>query len=310
MVLQDPSGTMYVTSAAHVFTSSPNGPLQPGASIVQAGVGDTLAPKSICEQNTSNILATLSAIVPYTSGPSATNTVDAAMAEILPGTRSFNGDIFGIAQYSSTIMSPAVDMDVEKIGRTTAFTQSTITDINGMVTFQYETKFGDKSSEQPIHFIHQIVASPAFTAAGDSGALVLTAGTSCPLLIGTVSGGDSEHTYINPLHDVIKQLAAAQNVKRLAIFGASCTPSEADIAKNGLAQLKTNNAEGVRQRHLQELMAIPHVDNVATHFANGQMSFLLQTRDPDQVLAIKALAPKQVEGYPILVERVPLAQFQ
>jgi hypothetical protein len=86
------------------------------------------------------------------------------------------------------------------------------------------------------------------------------------------------------------------------------TPEE--IAQQKLNVIATQQAQAVRERHLQELMAIPHVDNVAIHFADGQIWLLLQTGDPNQVAAIKALAPKQVEGYPILVEPVPVAEFQ
>lgn len=67
-------------------------------------------------------------------------------------------------------------------------------------------------------------------------------------------------------------------------------------------------AERVEAAHLDELMAIPNVDNVAIGESGQEFvdALILQVECPRDVPAVEARAPKEIEGIPIKIEPEPV----
>jgi hypothetical protein len=78
----------------------------------------------------------------FTTAPRLGSNVDAAIAQLIPGTMDSTGFIEDIGVPGSSISAPAVGMAVEKSGRTTGFTTGTIGSINTSVKVQYQAGCG------------------------------------------------------------------------------------------------------------------------------------------------------------------------
>jgi hypothetical protein len=104
--------------------------------------------------------------VPIIFGGAFENTVDAAF--VLSSRSLVKKTILDIGSPSPSILEPALNMPVQKSGRTTGRTFGTITTINFTATVDYGIGCGMAK------FVNQIVTTPSgFTAGGDSGSLIL-----------------------------------------------------------------------------------------------------------------------------------------
>ncbi|HET9150936.1 MAG TPA: hypothetical protein VFN83_04410, partial [Gemmatimonadales bacterium] len=129
------------------------------------------------------------------------NTVDAAIASTttaLAGNATFSG---GYGQPNSITKAAALNMRVQKCGRTTKCTHGIVAAINAQVTVQYsETKFAT--------FVNQVVITGkrgAFSKAGDSGSLIVTDDASANPVALLFAGGQTS-TIGNPIGAVLSAL--------------------------------------------------------------------------------------------------------
>jgi len=274
----------------------------------------------------SNEVAKLSVAVPIKTGKG--NLVDAAMAKVIPG--DVSSALFGIGDISSTVAPPTMNLTVDKVGAGTAFTAGSITGLdenfNG-VPFYTRTPIilnGNPPtvirSGNPItvNFINQIYVTPGtFSAEGDSGALVVT-GLSCSQPVGVVIGGISENgvpttTVLNPISNVLTELAKAGGYKSLSIVsGGGCAAAKPNTAENlfqspdaQAAEAATQTAEAARQRHLPDLVKIPHVVNMGIEFRHSQIIFNVQVDEEANVAQVEPMVPPKIEGYDVEVGAVP-----
>ena len=103
--------------------------------------------------------------IPIVFGGAFENTVDAAF--VMSSRSLVNKTILDIGNPSSSILEPALNMPVQKSGRTTGQTFGTITTINATVSVNYGACGTAK-------FVNQMLITPgAFSAGGDSGSLIL-----------------------------------------------------------------------------------------------------------------------------------------
>jgi hypothetical protein len=184
----------YILSCNHVLANENAGSI--GDNIVQPGTYD-----NHCSYTNYNIVATLSAFCPidFSGG---NNTIDAAIAIFtIPNsgdnrtyTAATPSGYYGFP--SSTTVSPAVNMGIQKVGRTTSLTTGKITAINATVTVQY-------SSTQYAKFVNQIVTSSRFCKAGDSGSLVITKNSSKNPVGLLFAGTSNGTTIVNPINYVL-----------------------------------------------------------------------------------------------------------
>jgi hypothetical protein len=67
----------------------------------------------------------------------------------------------------------------------------------------------------------------------------------------------------------------------------------------------TQAAEDVRQRHLPEMLKIPHVVNMGIEFKDSEIIFNVQVDKEANVPQVERMVPSKIEGYDVVVEPVP-----
>src|SRR6185369_6922111 len=152
--------TQYVLSNNHVLGRS-------GA----ATVGDDISQPGLIDNGCriATVVADFTAAAPLGS-----SNVDAAIAQLRPGTMDSTGFIEDIGVPSSTIVNPSVGLSVAKSGRTTGFTTGTVSSINTSVSVQYQQGC-NQGKKFVVSYTGQVVInSSTFSAGGDSGSLIVT----------------------------------------------------------------------------------------------------------------------------------------
>jgi hypothetical protein len=183
-IVQDASG-VYVLSNNHVLADENKLPL--GSPIFQPGLLDHGNPAT-------DRIASLTRFIPLMS----VNSVDCAIARFVPAV-PFSRFILGIGSPTGS-EDAAVDMVVHKFGRTTGYTAGRVTSIDTDVNVTYDMG--------TLTFKSQIVItglnSQPFSAAGDSGSLILERSTN--KAIGLLFAGGPTTTFANHIGDVLQML--------------------------------------------------------------------------------------------------------
>lgn len=184
----------YILSNNHVLARKDQASL--GEDVSQPGMVDNgCAPGAV--------VADLSA-APLLGG----SNVDAAIAELRPGTMSAAGEIMDIGVPSSTIAAPAVGLAVAKSGRTTGLTTGEIGAVNTSVRVQYQLNCGSGKKFNITYSNQIVIASPGFSAGGDSGSLIVTDDASHNP-VGLLYAGSTSITVANPIGEVLTQVSQA-----------------------------------------------------------------------------------------------------
>ena len=211
--------------------------------------------------------------------------MDAAIAEIVPGQVDLSGNILDLgpagatsiaaAPPSSTIGVPTLKEPVGKSGRTTGLTCSTITSIGMTFSIDYEGYVWRLYWNPPVapafasYFTGQIViGGGSFSAAGDSGSLVVDTATARPVAL--LYGGSPTDTVANPIQDVIAAFGANSP---LSIVGGpdhavSCartaTASSTQVgAQAALVPQERQRVTAVLQRRAAQLAQDPAIQSVS-----------------------------------------------
>lgn len=207
--------------------------------------------------------------------------VDAAIAGIVPGMVDLTGNILDLgpvgatsiaaAPPSSQLGTAALGQGVGKSGRTTGLTCSTITSISATVLIDYEGTCGDGTPAFGAYFNNQvIIGGGAFSAAGDSGSLIVATDTARPVAL--LYGGSPTDTVANLLKDsgpgntvqgVISALSNGANA--LTIVGgpdhpvscahtATASSTQVGAAQAALVPQERQRVAAVQQRRAVQLM--------------------------------------------------------
>ena len=177
---------VYILSNNHVLAEENEA--SNNSSIIQPGRYDT-SPQ--CSTPPGSGIATLSQFVPIAFG--GNNTVDAAIAATTTGNvgnGTFDG---GYGQPNKVTRTAAVNMAVQKCGRTTRCTRGTVTAINASINVQYTGGVA--------RFVNQVVITGrrgAFSKSGDSGSLIVTDDASANPVALLFAGGQTT-TIGNPI---------------------------------------------------------------------------------------------------------------
>jgi hypothetical protein len=178
----------YALSNNHVFALEGKADL--GSIILQPGLYDTR-----CACDSVNYLGTLHYAVPIIFSDTASNEVDAAVAIVGDNVRR-DTPPGGYGIPKSAPVSASLDMQVRKYGRTTKLTAGRIRGLNATIRVQYDAGVA--------RFVHQIMIGRGnFSAAGDSGSLVVTLDTCNP--VGLLFAGGSGATFANPIARVLEE---------------------------------------------------------------------------------------------------------
>lgn len=184
---------VYALSNNHVYALENNGVV--GDRILQPGRVD-MVNGGTSEQINNDTIGTLSNFVPIQFRIWANNTVDAAIAITDGGEvgKTTPSDGYGIP--SSTTASAALNMAVQKYGRTTSLTRGTVTGINATVLVSYWSGTA--------RFVNQVLIQGnggSFSDSGDSGSLIVTQDGNHPVAL--LFAGSSTVTIGNPINDVL-----------------------------------------------------------------------------------------------------------
>jgi hypothetical protein len=189
-VVEDTSHTQFILSNNHILADTDTA--TPGDDISQPGLVDVGCVPTAANSNT---VAHFSVTKPL-----GTANIDAALAQVVPGAVSTTGNILEVGVPSSTEATPAVGDAVAKSGRTTGLTCATIGSVSTNVLVQYQRKCG-QGRKFVIPYRNQVVVNgSAFSAAGDSGSLIVTQAAARPVAL--LFAGSSTTTVGNPISDV------------------------------------------------------------------------------------------------------------
>ncbi len=240
------NGTQYILSANHVLARSSQASI--GEDISQPGLVDTN-----CGTNPYHVVADLSQ---FAKLGGSTN-VDAAIAKVRSGAVNTNGAIITAGIPSRTPIVGAVNMHVVKVGRTTGLTCSNIAATNVSVKVEYSTKCGGGSTFTVLYTNQLLINSSKFSAAGDSGSLIMRVGSAQP--VGLLYAGSSTATVANRIQDVSKAFGglsfvggANHAIACPSISAATTQAATMDLPSPSAAALA--RAEAVRQAHEAALM--------------------------------------------------------
>ena len=230
--------TSYILSNNHVLGLSG-----------KAGAGEDISQPGLIDNNCQIPTIVADFTVAPELGPS---NVNAAIAQLRPGEMSADGLIQGIGVPSSVVMAPAVGLSVTKAGRTTGVTTGTISSINTTVSVQYQAGCG-QGKKFVVSFTNQVVIGPGnFSAGGDSGSLILAAGSNQP--VGLLFAGSSTTTIANPIGRVLNQVSNALG-RAVNVAGTTQGPSIETLAENGLLPEEVGRANAAKNRHERSLMS-------------------------------------------------------
>lgn len=201
----DASGNVYALSNTHVFAPKDiDGQSEIEDIVTQPGLYD--APMNAYDPNTMR-LGSVFAYKPINGSIFATNTIDAAIALTDRGSLD-NTTPLALGGYgvpNKDTKAAALNMAVQKFGRTTLLTKGKITGINATTSVGYGDNWYAFFSGQII-----VETSSAFVLPGDSGSLVVTDdGNANP--VGLLFAGNAEGTMaiVNPIGSVLQYFGVA-----------------------------------------------------------------------------------------------------
>jgi hypothetical protein len=179
---------VYALSNNHVYARENAAPI--GSQVLQPGRFDTG-----CAVDPADVIGTLSSFVPISF--SGNNTVDAAIASTTTANVGNATPSNGYGTPTSATTAAAVNMAVQKYGRTSSLTKGTITMVNATVDVGY--------GAGTARFVNQIVvqSNKPFIKPGDSGSLLVTNPGRSP--VGLLFAGNQNGSFAvaNRIQDVL-----------------------------------------------------------------------------------------------------------
>jgi hypothetical protein len=260
----------------------------------QAVAGEDVSQPGLIDSNcnVSTVVADFTAFSPLGSN------VDAAIAQLRPGTMDATGAIEDIGVINRAVAAPAVGMSVAKSGRTTGFTTGTISSINTSVNVQYQRNCGS-GKKFTVGYTNQIVIGPgSFSAGGDSGSLIVT-NNSAHNPVGLLYAGSSSATIANRASEVLTRLSTV--IGRSLTFVGSGTASPTILSSQSdevtpflrgprgqmrqLPEQASDRALAVLELHRANLMATPGVIGAGVGATDGDET------EPAIVIYVDRTAP-------------------
>ena len=248
-LVKDVSGAQLILSNNHVLADTDQA--APGEAISQPGLVD-----NNCRPATT--------VAHFTVAPHLGTNVDAALARLVAGTMNSNGSILNIGQPSTATVVPTLNMAVAKSGRTTGLTCGSVQSVSTTVKVQYQR--GCNSGQKfTITYTNQVVVGGSFSAAGDSGSLIVSRTAAHPAAL--LFAGSSSTTIGNPIRVVLskvstslgKQVSFVGSSTRTANVSCPTTATNTTVAKEKPSQPDMDRAVIIKEAHVRELMADPAV---------------------------------------------------
>ena len=292
--------TYYILSNNHVLARS--GQATAGEPVDQPGLVD-----SGCHPAT--FVATFTQAAPLQNGG-----VDAAIAQIVTGQVDTTGAILQLGAVSggvpqpappaNTVAAPVLNMSIAKSGRTTGLSCGTVQGTNVSVQVDYSTSCGGATTKT-VTYNNQVITSPSFSDAGDSGSLIVDSTTAQPLAL-LYAGDNSGAAVGNPIQQVLDAFKSGTNAATIVGVAphqvSGCTGLAAQpgpvlaSAQQQLFQAAVPAAVAVKERHETKLMSDPAVlaVGIGTGSTPGQPVIVIYVERGKPHRAI----PSDLEGIP------------
>jgi hypothetical protein len=223
----------------------------------------------------------LSQTAPLQTAP---DNIDAALAQVLPGTVDTTGMILdlsaigtsaspsmiGIADPASVLMS---NETVAKSGAGSGLTCSTINSMDNSIQVNYSTECGGKTTFSVVYNNQIVFANDSFAVLQDSGSLIVTADKARPVALLVAASGS--FAFATPIQSVLNQLTDPNTGEIPTIVGGpdhpvSCpaaaqaqigTATRAELREQArsLPDAELQRAGIVKSAHLEELLRDPAV---------------------------------------------------
>jgi hypothetical protein len=230
-----------VLSVNHVLTRNDRASV--GEPIIQPGLID-----SSCS------LTGTTQVASFAEAPLlGTANVDAALSLVAPGAVDPQGTILDIGIPATTLALASVHEGVAKSGRTTGLTCDSVNSTDATVTVQYTTECGTGTPYSVTYTNQVLINSPKFSAAGDSGSLIVDSATSQP--VGLLFAGSSSITVAHPIQDVVNALQISSFVGGPP-HPVACPANGKKTRPHGIA---LGQARAAKQQVAQDLMLDPAV---------------------------------------------------
>ena len=313
-LLEDNAGNFYILSNNHVLGRSDLA--NPGEPIIQPGLIDA---------NCSTVATTI--VGSFTFAPSletpSTN-VDAAIAKIVAGTVDVSGSILLLGPTASGGTSDpgppragggitaTIGKAVAKSGRTSGLTCSTVDAIAVTTSVNYQKGCQTGTTFNKTFTGQVSVSSGSFSAAGDSGSLIVDQNTADPVAL--LYGGSDANSVGSPIADVLNALQANLGSRPTFVGGAAhkvagCTlpagaaaPQAKAQAVTGFSSAQLAQAQRARDIHAPELLANAYIQAIGVGSSidhPGEPAVVLVV-DPNQ---IPVAVPGELEGVPTRIVR-------
>jgi hypothetical protein len=209
-LVQDCNGDLYLLSNNHVLGRGNRAVA--GEDVIQPGLID-----SGCRSGANAVVADFTEFVEISFDND--NLVDAAIAKVRAGKVDTSGSQLDIGAVSSSVTEATIGMSVQKDGRTSGHTTSTVVDVNASILVSYPKKCGGGGGPAAAMVDQFRISGSSFSTSGDSGSVIYTSGSN-PQPVGLLFAGTSSSTVANRIANV---LDADWGVGPLAMAGA--TPS-------------------------------------------------------------------------------------
>ena len=269
------NGSYYILSNNHVLARSDQATA--GEPITQPGLIDTK-----CSTAGTQTVANLTSFVNLESGGA---NVDAAIAQIIPGSVDTSGSILSLGAtatgdfpdpgppHQGKGISAAIGENVAKSGRTTGLTCAAISATHLSTTVTYQTQCNGGTSFNVAYTNQIVVSGTGFTSGGDSGSLIVDQSSADPVAL-LYAGTDTEAVG-NPVTDVLAALEDQQGNQPSFVGSATthqvigCTlaaggvkAARAPAAAIALDASSVAQAQRARDLHAPELLANPYISAV------------------------------------------------
>ena len=283
-------GVQYILSNNHVLARGD-----------QAAIGEDISQPGLIDNNCR--VATV--VADFTKASPLGSNVDAALAQLRPGTMDGSGFIEDIGTISSVVKTPTVGMTVTKSGRTTGTTTGSVASINTSVNVQYQKNCGS-GKKFVVSYTNQVVINgSSFSAGGDSGSLIVS-NNNCHQPVALLFAGSSSSTIGNPIGEVLTKLTAALG-STVSFVGAACGTAAPEIASLGTQAPEPSSASVERAMEVMrarenDLMSRPGIIGVGVGASDTDPNEASIVVYIDVNSQISANVPRRING--VRVRRV------
>jgi hypothetical protein len=255
------NGTYYILSNNHVLARSDS-----------ASIGDAITQPGLIDANCSTTgTTTVGNLTQYVNLETPGTNVDAALAQIVSGTVDTTGNILSLGAtatggapdagppHAGSGISASIGQLVAKSGRSSSLTCSSVDAIEIQTSVSYQ-KGCNTGANFSVTYTGQVsVSGGSFSAAGDSGSLIVDQNTADPVAL--LYGSSDTDAVGNPVGDVLSALKDSQGNQPAFVGSATthsvigCTLASNAVKTQAQSIAAVSSAQQVQAQHVRDMHA-------------------------------------------------------